>query len=405
MTSCRRRSIAAWLAALPFVAILSGWPQVSEAAEYLTAVAGGGGGTAFTLRCQNDQVLAGITGQASALIDRIQLLCVQVDPLGRWVGTPYAASVAGGTGGKQFSRVCAPNHAVSGIIGRASVVIDQLQIRCGPLTNGPRLNAIGTFFSLAAGGTGGSEFGPFDCADSKPGSGLTGRAGTYVDQLRLACNFPGKPLKPDAAYFRPNDTIGAQFFYIARRIRSTTVFLQMSGTPRGTYWIPATSSNPAVATFSNQSGGQVSHISNPGFADLRTGHAGCTTLTIGYPGALLRPLTLLVDKPGYVGSTSTVSLTLTPNILEWTSTTTSAFATLTIPTAAPTGGTRVALTTSHPTVAAIPTSVTIPVGARSTTFEIRKVSSFGGCVIFTATGNGVTAQSPILFPTQLLKRL
>ncbi|TAK54532.1 MAG: hypothetical protein EPO25_06660 [Gammaproteobacteria bacterium] len=376
------------LLALAVVLVTMVVPRTSAAAEYLTAAAGGGGGNSFSPRCPDDHVLAGISGLAGGFIDRVQLLCVQVDPLGRWVGNEkaYAALVAGGTGGSAFKLLCPRDHAVSGIAGKAASLIDQLRIRCGPLTGGPRLATVGSMLTGQAGGTGGNSFGSWDCADGKPGRGLTGRASSYVDQLRLACDYPPRPLRPVDAYIRLSGSTVRHS--IIRKSGWVEVLVDLSGTARGDIRIPAASSHPEVAPFTEVVGGAAS--GNVVLKTSLTRSVGCTTFTLGFPGDSVRPLTVLVDQQD-------TALNLTPSILEWGATTTSAYGTLSIPTAAPAGGLSIALTSSHPTIAAVPASVTISSGTRSTTFEIRRTSTMGACVTLTARGNGVTAQSPIQF--------
>ena len=139
-----RRRLIVQLAGLSVVASLA-LSDHARAAEYLTGVAGGSTGSPFAIRCAEDEVLAGVTGKAGWYIDKIQALCVQVDPLGRWIGIDVAGGSAGGTLGSPFTLRCAENHAVSGIKGRAGSFIDQLRIRCGPLTAGPRLASSGSF--------------------------------------------------------------------------------------------------------------------------------------------------------------------------------------------------------------------------------------------------------------------
>jgi hypothetical protein len=41
--------------------------------------------------------------------------------------------------------------------------------------------------------------------------------------------------------------------------------------------------------------------------------------------------------------------------------------------------------------------VTVPQGTRVTTFEIHRIGSGGGCVVISATGNGGSVQSVMLF--------
>lgn len=389
MTAQRHRPNLTWLLALTCALALSGLPQASAAAEYQTAAAGGGGGNPFALRCANDQVLVGIGGKASALVDRVQPLCAQVDPLGRWSyllsGSIVAGSIAGGGGGTAFTLTCPRDHAVSGIQGKAGSLIDQLRIKCGPLTAGPKLASIGSVLSGQAGSSGGNAFGPFDCVDNKPGRGLIGRAGNFVDQLRLACDFPAQPLRPTSAYF----LWGNEFGSILRVRGNPLMRVHVSSVPLGTYRIPVRNNNPSIAAtippdaFENRR--------NPGLNEIAIGNVGCTSFDVGFPGDPLHRAELLVERPGGP------ALTLSLSILEWTETTTSAFGTLTTSNPAPAGGIPVALTSNHPNLAIVPASVTIPAGTRTTTFEIRRSGTIGVCVVITANGNGINAQSPMLF--------
>ena len=391
MTAQRHRPNLTWLLALTCALALSVQPQVSDAAEYQTAVAGGSGGTAFTLRCANDEILRGVRGRASSLVDRIEPVCTQIDPLGRTVGFAVDRGFAGGNGGTSFFLGCPDNHAVSGIQGKAGSVIDQLRIKCGPLASGPKLASIGSVVAGQAGGSGGNAFGPFDCVDNKPGRGLIGRAGSFVDQLRLACDFPANPLRPIRA-----DVLGVDGFHL-RSItrtqidRNARVVINMSSEPRALYHVPVQNNDPTVAFTVYQ--GYFLGSGNPSREDIYGKNVGCASFDIGFPGSVLPRIYVLVERPGGP------ALTLSLSIVDWTAATTSAFGTLTTSNPAPSGGIPVTLTSSHPNLAIVPASVTIPGGTRSTTFEIRRPGTLGACVVITANGNGINAQSPILFRT------
>lgn len=390
MTAQQHRPNLTWLLALTCALALSGLPQVSDAAEYLTAVAGGSGGTAFTLRCASDEILTGVRGRASSLVDRIEPRCVQVDPLGRTVGLPVDRGFAGGNGGTSFSLGCPEYHAVSGIQGKAGSVIDQLRIKCGPLASGPKLASIGSVDAGQAGGSGGNAFGPFDCVDNKPGRGLIGRAGNFVDQLRLACDFPANPLRPISAFVVGIDGSGRS---ITRTQigRIAVVVLNMSSEPRGLYHVPVQNNDPTLAMTVYQ--GYFLGSGNPTREDIYGTNIGCASVDIGFPGSVLPRIYVLVERPGGP------ALTLSLSIVEWTESTTSAFGTLTTSNPAPSGGIPVTLTSSHPNLAIVPASVTIPAGTRSTTFEIRRPGTLGACIVIGASGPVVNAQSPILFRT------
>lgn len=394
MTFQEHRAGRTWLLVLPLALSLAAHSQVSDAAEYLTALAGGSGGTAYTLRCPSDRVLAGIQGRAGSLVDRIGALCAQVDPLGRWVGSPRSGGSAGGSGGTAFTLTCPRDYAVSGFQGRASSLIDQLRIRCGRLTTGPKLASIGSILAGQAGGTGGNAFGSFDCADSKPGRGLSGRNGIYIDSMMLICDIPASPLRPSRAYLR--DTSGLQQAVTRVVPRSyligsevTAFYIFVSSPPLGEYRIPVSSSNTGVATI--DTGAEMKDTSQEGRAYALLRAPGCTVLQAGYAGETPYRAELLVTTP------QNPAFTLDLSLLVWSSTTTSAFGTLTLPSVAPAGGTVFTLRSSATTVASVPASVTIAAGSRTATFEMRRVGGAAACVIFSANGNGVTLQSPMLF--------
>ena len=369
--------------------------QPLDAAEYQTAAAGGGGGNPFTLRCPDDAVLVGVEGHASSVVDQVRPTCRQIDPSGRLIDGRSSGS-AGGGGGTAFTLKCPDNHAVSGIDGRASLYVDQLRIKCGPLTAGPRLAASGSVLAGHAGGGGGTAFGPFDCVDDKPGRGLIGRAGTYVDQIRLACDYPPSPLRPLSIYaLRPDNVMGP----LVRAPGGALLIMALSSDWQFASWsLPVRNSNPSVAQAAGTGNiAEVVHFSNAGprtgALDVGARGVGCAAFDVGFAGAVLPTVDVLVEKP------TDAHLTLALSIEEWTERTQSAFGTLTLSSAAPTGGAAIALTSSLPALAPVPPTVTVPQGTRVTTFEIRRVGSGGGCVVVSATGNGGSVQSVMLFRT------
>jgi len=317
MTAQRHRPNLTWLLALTCVLAPSGLAQVSDAAEYQTAAAGGGGGNSFALRRANDQVLVGIGGKASAVVDRVQPLCAQVDRLGRWVGYEVGGSIAGGSGGTAFTLRCPRDHAVSGIQGKAGSLIDQLRIKCGSLTARPKLASIGSVLAGQAGGTGGNPFGPFDCVDNKPGRGLIGRAGSFVDQLRLACDFPAEPLRATGAHL----LVDNHPKFIARVRSNALMAVRVSSAPLGTYRIPVRNNNPSVAATVRPDVFDDNRI--PSLNEIVTRNVGCASFDVGFPGDPPLRVEVLRERPGGP------ALTLSLSIVQWKETTTSAFGTLT----------------------------------------------------------------------------
>ncbi len=330
MTAQRYRPELLWLLALPFALALSLQPRISSAAEYQTAAAGGGGGTTFVLRCPRD-------------------------------------------------------HAMSGIQGRAGSLIDQLHIRCGALTAGPKLASIGSVLAAQAGGSGGTAFGPFDCVDSKPGHGLIGHAGSFVDQLRLGCDFPPAPLRSSNATL----VIGNLRTSIARVEGNPLMEVYVSSAPLGAYSIPVRNNNPSVARTIVPDAFEERR--QPGVNEILIGNVGCASFDVGFPGDALKHVELLVERPGGP------ALTLSLSIVEWTASTTSAFGTLTTSNPAPAAGISVALTSSQPNLAIVPATVTIPSGTRTTSFEIRRAGPSSACVVISAAAVGANSQSVMLF--------
>lgn len=154
--------------------------------SWLSDTVGGSGGSYVNLRCNSDEVLAGVRARGQAVVDRIQARCVRVDASGAWVGSPVNRSVVGGTGGTEEVIDCPSGSAVSGITGRAYAVIDRLAVYCRPLAGPQQLTGTASFAG-SVGGTGGDSFGRIDCPYGLPAQGFAAWGGAYVDRLRLAC--------------------------------------------------------------------------------------------------------------------------------------------------------------------------------------------------------------------------
>lgn len=360
----------------------------ANAAEYVSATAGGTGGKSFGNRCQPDQVLVGVTGFAASLIDRIDVICAQVDRGGHWVSAPANVRPAGAT---SFELRCPRNYAVSGIVGHASLLVDRLRIYCGPLGAESALVSVGNLHSGAAGGTGGSPFGPFHCADGKPGSGIGGRAGVYLDQIYLVCNTP-QPFRLIQGRFEPAPGLTSVG-------RTDERFHIKSSVPAaGNVQVAVRSANPAIAaapssvTFGSGTFG--------GLAGIRGVAPGCTTITASFQGDEYSG-TIMVDG----ASTSALSLTLNRRVSQGVG---PMVATLTLPAPAPAAGTSITLGSSDPKALRVPSSVEIVAGSRSTTFDIPNANLTGAelCVVLTATGNGGAEQRAVMLtPTSIVPRI
>lgn len=89
---------------------------------------------------------------------------------------------AGGTGGSEFTLRCPAGLSLVGIKGKAGWLIDRVQAICGTAGGGGQLTA-------TAGGSGGSDF-ERRCPAGKVVVGLGGRAGWFIDSLDVQCDDP-----------------------------------------------------------------------------------------------------------------------------------------------------------------------------------------------------------------------
>lgn len=186
----RRRHVAALIIA---VGVLLGGASVEAHDVEGGPAAGGGGGNPFNLDCGADGVLIGIVGISGSWIDRIEALCMKIVVTGRWDPPPKRIGRAGGDGGlikDRFDVRCPEHHAVSGIDGRAGSYVDRIRILCKRIAPGGRSLTGDAIPQTPAGGDGGHPFYQLNCPADHPGRRLTGRAGSYVDQIQLHCTEP-----------------------------------------------------------------------------------------------------------------------------------------------------------------------------------------------------------------------
>jgi hypothetical protein len=175
----------------------------------LTPSAGGTGGTSFSLSCEADEVLVGVSGRAGGLVDRVAAVCQRVGADGVPTGSRRTTASAGGNGGTAFSRTCQAGQVVSAIRGRAGSSVDQIWLGCRTLDAQGRTSGAVTWLP-AAGGNGGTSFGPHPCADGRPAKAIQGKSGLWLDQIRLACAHPVLPAVTTVKSERCFGAVGAQ---------------------------------------------------------------------------------------------------------------------------------------------------------------------------------------------------
>jgi hypothetical protein len=246
-----------------------------------TPVAGGSGGTSYSLSCGSDKALVGIKGYAGSYIDGAFGVCAQINYDGSWQGsvsdTLGPGGFAGRSTGNSFDLTCPRGYAVTGIKGKAGSYIDQLKVRCGRLGQNGRFSSLGDFLSGTAGGTGGSSFGPNDCTSNQPARLIRGKAGTWVDSMGLGCEYVNT-LKISSMSI--NSSMQEPEFQ--QRVRSAaTVRLSLIPTEDAT--VNLTSSNTNVATVVST---VVSRIGDGvGTTHIEALRTGCATITASYKGS------------------------------------------------------------------------------------------------------------------------
>jgi hypothetical protein len=164
-------------------------------------------GTAFSQTCMPNEVVIGYTGTVDApgsaltQLRTFRAVCGSLSVLGTTtfsVATSTAETLTMvGTmpGPTQLAQMCASNEMVIGFGGRSAADIDQIAIRCTPLTiSGASPNyslTIGTVSTNPGlGGPGGNPFAAIDCPAGQVAVGDDGRAATTINAFGLLCATP-----------------------------------------------------------------------------------------------------------------------------------------------------------------------------------------------------------------------
>jgi len=155
-------------------------------AQDFTPVAGGAGGGPFTLACDVNEVLVGVSGTTATYVQQVTPQCVRVNQGGQWIGAPVARGITGLAGTTSYSKTCPVNSAISGFRGRFSQYVNQLDFECRALTPAGKLTGAGAFLGAVGPGTGTAQ-GPWRCDTGNPGYALYGRSGSWMDNVGVQC--------------------------------------------------------------------------------------------------------------------------------------------------------------------------------------------------------------------------
>lgn len=156
-------------------------------------VYGGSGGTAFSRDCGAGKVLTGLRYRAGLYVDALGLLCRPVLSDGALGPESTVGTLVGGGGGKSGIAHCAAGMVVTGAFLRYGTWVDMIQLMCRTwIATTRRFNTKDFSYAVPFG----SPFmGPTPlntkCESSaQPGSGIRGRASTYVDAVGFVCDEP-----------------------------------------------------------------------------------------------------------------------------------------------------------------------------------------------------------------------
>jgi len=191
---CTRPAIS-----LATCALLLG-PLPPASASYLSPELGGNGGRPYSLTCDADSVIVGISGKWGMYLDSLSVMCRRVKDDGT-LGTTYQLGPVGGSGGDHAATAsCPPNEVANSIwvmTGSFSghVYVGEVTILCGAWNPATRRTASASEKDLRDGYVGTAPlFGNLSrlaCPqDGTPARGFSGRASMLVDSIRMLCDAP-----------------------------------------------------------------------------------------------------------------------------------------------------------------------------------------------------------------------
>lgn len=333
------------------VAVATGLLVISvtafAAVEY-TPVAGGSGGTFYSLSCGSDKALVGIDGRADNLVDRVQGLCVQINYDGSWQGNWTTTGTAGGSGGTSYGLRCPSGSAVTGLTGYAGSYLNKLTVKCqGLSTDGSAAGSVS--FSRTVGGSGGNWF-TLGCPSFKSARLIQGRAATWIDAIGLGCDSV-KTLKVLSVGAPPKPVRVGQ---------TASAIVTMSLIPAANAIIDLMSSNAGVVTVpSNVTAGTGS---TQIIASITPTAPGCTKITASYKRSSASSSDMIVH------SATSPDLSLAgPTEIRVGS---SATVTVTIPSPAPADGKTIVLYNLDSNIVTMPYVIRISPKAVSAVFQV-----------------------------------
>lgn len=119
-------------ACLLAVALALGASSTTGAAEFVTPLAGGGGGDhSYNLNCGADGVLVGLSGRWGAWMDSIGIICRKVNADGT-LGSVFTLGPKGGGGGSIAGNpACNAGNVVQGVLASTGLYVTRTAFGCG----------------------------------------------------------------------------------------------------------------------------------------------------------------------------------------------------------------------------------------------------------------------------------
>src|SRR6185436_19619511 len=126
----------------------------------------------------SNKLLVGIEGRTGMhipfgeLVNSVKPICVAVDAGGAWIGNAVPVSQHAGYdvhGYGTTTLMCSPGSAVSALVGKGGIYVDQLKIQCASIGEYGTLDSTGSTAPDFIGGSilSASSFSPLGCSGNK----------------------------------------------------------------------------------------------------------------------------------------------------------------------------------------------------------------------------------------------
>jgi hypothetical protein len=155
------------------------------------------GGTPFEFAGARSQFVTGLRVTANATINGLQVRFSDSGNAESW------STRVGGTAGVTTDRTCNAGDVVIGISGRARTIVNQLRIKCAPRNN------LGASYDRDADGNANDIHYFSMCPAGKAVRQIRGRAGSSIDQLRVVCDDVGKSFTADHSPHSVGSVVGS----------------------------------------------------------------------------------------------------------------------------------------------------------------------------------------------------